>query len=113
MVKAPLAVALIATAGVLYAPSASADDIGFIVNTTLGPGSHFANAEQALSYGYGICDKIGAGVSYAQIVRDARADLGELDEYQASYLIGQAADQLCPSLIWQLRQSAAGYRPSQ
>ena len=104
--------ALLLPAGLLFSPVAAADDIGYVVNVTLGPGAHFAGADQALAYGYGICDKIGAGVSYTQLVGDARNDLGNLDEYQASYLIGQAADQLCPQLIWQLRQAAAGYRPA-
>lgn len=113
MMRTVLTSALTVTAVLFCAPAANADDIGFVVNVTLGPGYNFANAEQALSYGYGICDKIGAGVSYAQMVSDARADLGNLDEFQASYLIGQAADQLCSPLIWQLRQSAAGYRPAQ
>ncbi|MDF2825474.1 MAG: hypothetical protein K0R68_2882, partial [Mycobacterium sp.] len=33
------------------------------------------------------------------------------DEYGASYLLSQAAQELCPAQIWALRQSAAGYRP--
>jgi hypothetical protein len=28
-----------------------------------------------------------------------------------SYLLSQAAQELCPAQIWQLRQSAVGYRP--
>lgn len=32
------------------------------------------------------------------------------DDYQAPYLITQASNELCPQLIWQLRNSAAGYR---
>jgi hypothetical protein len=33
------------------------------------------------------------------------------DEYQASYPITQAVNELWPPLIWQFRNSAAHYRP--
>jgi hypothetical protein len=42
---------------------------------------------------------------------DVKADFAIGDEYQSSYLITQTANELCPQLIWQLRNSAAGYRP--
>jgi hypothetical protein len=45
-------------------------------------------------------------------VASVKADFNTPDEYHASYLIAQAADELCPALIWQLRNSAAGYRPA-
>ena len=32
-----------------------------------------------------------------------------MDDYQAAYLINQAVNELCPALIWQLRNSAAHY----
>jgi hypothetical protein len=34
-----------------------------------------------------------------------------LTHKERSYLISQAAQELCPNLIWQLRNSAADYRP--
>ena len=46
--------ALLLPAGLLFSPVAAADDIGYVVNVTLGPGAHFAGADQALAYGYGI-----------------------------------------------------------
>jgi hypothetical protein len=44
-------------------------------------------------------------------VREVKADFQTSDEYQASYLITQGANELCPARIWQLRQSAADYVP--
>ena len=49
---------------------------------------------------------------YGQLVNSIKSDFATDDEFQASYLISQAAQELCPAQIWQLRQSAAGYRPS-
>jgi Protein of unknown function (DUF732) len=93
------------------APSARADQVAYLVNVTVRPGYNFPNAQAALDYGYGICDKISAGRGYPQIMGDVKADFNTSDEFQASYLISQAAQELCPALIWQLRNSAAHYRP--
>jgi hypothetical protein len=76
------------------------------------PGYNFANAEDALAYGHGLCDKISQGRGYPDLVADVRADFHSADEYQGSYLIAQAVNELCPALIWRLRNSAADYRPS-
>jgi hypothetical protein len=70
-----------------------------------------AVAGAALGYGCGICDKVSAGHAYAQVVGEVKADIATSDEYQASYLINQAVNELCPAQIWQLRNSAAHYRP--
>ncbi|BBX17112.1 hypothetical protein MDUV_19720 [Mycolicibacterium duvalii] len=75
--------------------------MGCLVNVTVRPGYNFANADQALAYGYGVCDKI------APLVGDVEADFNTSDELQASYPMSQSAQQLCPAQIWQLRQSAA------
>ena len=48
---------------------------------------------------------------YTQIPGDFKADLQTPDEYLASYVISDAAQQLCPELIWQLRNSAEPYTP--
>jgi Protein of unknown function (DUF732) len=90
---------------------ARADAVAYLVNVTVRPGYGFANADQALAYGYGICDKVAAGSGYPLIMSDVKADFGTSDEFQASYPIGQAVNELCPQLIWQLRNSAAHYRP--
>lgn len=91
------------------APVAEADDIGYLVNVTVRPGYNFANADQALTYGHGVCEMIAAGRSYGQLVGDIKSDFNTSDEFQASYLISQSAQELCPAQIWQLRNSAAGY----
>lgn len=105
---------LVAAAGaavVLTMPAAHADTVGYLVNVTMRPGYNFANADQALAYGYGVCDKITAGRPYAQLVGDIKSDFNTPDEFQASYLISQSAQELCPAQIWQLRKSAGGYVP--
>lgn len=99
------------TAAIGLAQPAHADSIGYLVNVTVRPGYNFPNADAALSYGYGLCDQISSGVSYAQLVKTIKSDFATNDEFQASYLISQAAQELCPAQIWQLRQSAAGYVP--
>ena len=99
--------------GVLSAAQpAHADNIGYLVNVTVRPGYNFPNADAALAYGNGVCDQINSGVSYGQLVNTIKADFATSDEFQASYLISQSAQELCPAAIWQLRQSAAGYVPS-
>ena len=102
---------LCGVAGLASAPCVRADVVAYLVNVTVRPGYNFANADAALSYGHGICDKVSQSRSYAQVMGDVKADFNTSDEYQASYLISQAVNELCPALIWQLRNSAAGYRP--
>lgn len=91
-------------------PKAHADAVAYLVNVTVRPGYNFANADAALSYGHGICRKIADGRAYGDLIADVKADFRTTEEYQASYLITQAANELCPAMIWQLRNSAAGYR---
>jgi len=101
-----------AATGLATAQPARADSVGYLVNVTVRPGYNFPNADAALSYGHGLCDQIGSGVSYAQLVNTIKSDFATSDEFQASYLLSQASQELCPTQIWQLRQSAAGYVPS-
>lgn len=91
-------------------PTAHADAVAYLFNVTVRPGYNFPNADAALSYGNGVCRKIADGRSYGDLIADVKADFRTTDEYQASYLITQAANELCPAMIWQLRNSAAGYR---
>ncbi|WP_319448750.1 MULTISPECIES: DUF732 domain-containing protein [unclassified Mycobacterium] len=106
-----LAVALNLSAFVA-APAASADAAAYLLNVTVRPGYDFANADAALAYGHDVCDTIRRGESYAPIVSEIMADFNTFDEYQAEYLIAQSAQELGPELIWQLRRSAGGYRPT-
>lgn len=92
------------------APHAKADAVAYLVNVTMRPGYGFASADDALSYGNGLCDRISAGQNYASLIGEIKADFNTADEYQASYLLNQAVNELCPALIWQLRNSAANYR---
>jgi hypothetical protein len=107
-----LTAAIFGTAAIITAAPARADEIGYLVNVTVRPGYNFPNAAAALAYGHGICDKVAAGRGYRDLVGDVKADFETSDEFQATYLIGQAVGELCPALIWQLRNSAANYRPS-
>jgi hypothetical protein len=110
--RAGLALGAGAVGTLALAPSTNADAVAYLVNVTVRPGYNFANADAALAYGHGICDKIGHGRPYAQLVGDVWADFNTRDEYQASYLITQSVNELCPAMIWQLRNSAANYRPT-
>jgi hypothetical protein len=104
------ALGVVAASAMVSAPDARADAVAYLVNVTVRPGYNFANADQSLAHGQRICDKIDHGVSYAQIIRDIKNDFNTSDEYMAGYLVNQAANELCPALIWQLHNSAAGYR---
>jgi hypothetical protein len=112
VVRASVACAAVAAAAALApAPSAHADVVAYLVNVHVRPGYNFPNADAALGYGYSICDKVAGGHPYAQVMDEVKADFATSDEYQASYLISQAVNELCPAQIWQLRNSAAHYRP--
>lgn len=100
--------ALALSTAAIGAPAAHADHVAYLVNVTVRPGYSFANADHALAYGYGICDKLRANTAYRQIMLDVKSDFNTSDDFQASYLISQAAEELCPALIWHLRRSAAG-----
>ncbi|WP_241010829.1 DUF732 domain-containing protein [Mycobacterium camsae] len=65
----------------------------------------------AVGYGYGICDKVGRGEGYPQVIREVKSDVYPNDEAAANYLVSYAVNLLCPPLIWQLRNSAAHYQP--
>ncbi|TPG37297.1 DUF732 domain-containing protein [Mycolicibacterium hodleri] len=65
----------------------------------------------AIGYGYGICDKVRNGEGYPQVMGDAKADVVPNDEFAANYLVSYAVGILCPAQIWQLRNSAANYQP--
>ena len=101
---------LIAVAGLASAPAVRADVVAYLVNVQVRPGYNFPNADAALAYGNGICDKVAQGHPFAQVMGDVRGDFGTSDDYQASYLISQAVNELCPAQVWQLRNSAAHYQ---
>jgi hypothetical protein len=73
--------------------------------------NNFANPADAVNYGYGICDKLGHGEGYSQVMGDVKSDIVPNDESAANYLVSYAVNLLCPAQIWQLRDSAAYYQP--
>jgi hypothetical protein len=101
---------LLQFSGLVGAAAANGDAVAYLVNVTVRPGYGFVNAEQAIAYGKSLCDKVSQGETYASIMGDVKADFNTDEEYQGSYLIAQAVNELCPALTWQLRNSAAGYR---
>lgn len=98
---------------VLTAPAnASADSVAYLVNVTMRPGYNFPSPDAALAYGQEICSRVHTGSTYSSHLAAVKADFSTDDDYQAAYLINQAVNELCPALIWQLRQSARGYVPA-
>ena len=102
--------AVFGVATLAASPCARADVVVYLVNVHVRPGYNFPDADAALSYGYGICDKVAAGRGFPEVMADVRADFNTSDDFQASYLISQAVNELCPAQIWQLRNSAAHYQ---
>jgi Protein of unknown function (DUF732) len=70
----------------------------------------FPNGD-ALAEGYRICDKVRTGEGYGQVMGEVKNEVTPSDEFAADYLVSYAVQLLCPDLIWQLRNSAGGYRP--
>jgi hypothetical protein len=97
---------------VFAAPPSRADAVAYLVNVTVRPGYNFPNSQAALDYGYGLCDRMRAGQGFRDLMAVVMSDFETSDEYQASYLISQSAQELCPVMIWELRRSAAGYTPT-
>jgi hypothetical protein len=65
----------------------------------------------AIGYGFALCDKVTRGASYADVMGDVKRDVFPNDEGAANYVVSYAIGILCPAQIWQLRNSAAGYQP--
>jgi len=87
-----------------------APEVEFVYNVQVRRYYYFPNND-AVGYGYGICDKVTAGEGYPQVMSDVKNDVTPNDEFAANYLVAYAVDILCPAQIWQLRNSAQGYRP--
>lgn len=108
-VTTALAVAIMVGTPLVTTSFAHADTVAYLVNVTMRPGYNFPNADAALAYGYTICDRVSGGSSYADDIATVKQHFNTDDDYQAAYLINQAVNELCPALIWQLRQSAIHY----
>ena len=112
---AALIVAAVAGGGAVgtLAPQAHAKpapEVEYVYNVQVRRYYYFPNND-AIGYGYGICDKVTAGEGYPQVMGDVKNDVTPNDEFAANYLVSYAVDILCPAQIWQLRNSAQGYRP--
>jgi hypothetical protein len=94
------------------AHAAPAPEVEYVYDVMVRRHYNFPN-NNALSYGYGICDEVTAGQSYAQVMGQVKREVTPNDEFAANYLVSYAVNLLCPSQIWQLRSSAAHYQPAQ
>lgn len=99
--------------GLVVAPPALAvpgPEIEYTYNVTVRRHFDFPNND-AIGYGWEICDKVISGTPYAGVMADVKRDVFPSDDQAANYLVSYAVGILCPAQIWQLRNSAAGYRP--
>lgn len=101
---------------VILAPSPAAyagpaPQVEYVYDVMVRRHYNFGSPAEAVDYGYGICDKVSRGGSYAQVMADVKGDVVPNDEFAANYLVSYAVNLLCPALIWRLRNSAANYRP--
>lgn len=104
------ALAVIAQAPAPLARAVPAPEVEYTYNVVAR--RHYAFPDNdAIGYGYGICDKVRNGEGYPQIMGEVKNSVLPNDEYAANYLVSYAVGILCPEQIWQLRNSAAGYRP--
>jgi hypothetical protein len=90
--------------------AAPAPEVEYVYDVVVRRHYAFPNND-AIGYGHGICDKVGRGQGYGQVMGDVKSDVTPNDEFAANYLVSYAVNLLCPELIWQLRNSAAGYQP--
>jgi hypothetical protein len=104
-----------AIAGVMRLPpphahAAPAPEVEYVYDVMVRRHYNFPNND-AIGYGREICDNVGQGTSYAQVMNVVKRDITPNDEFAANYLLSYAVNRLCPAQIWQLRNSAAGYQP--
>ncbi len=92
-----------------HAQAVPSPDVDYLYNVTVRRHYNFPNGD-AIGYGHGICDKVSAGQSFAQVMGNVKNDVTPNDEYAANFLVSYAVSQYCPEQIWQLRNSAAGYQ---
>jgi hypothetical protein len=106
-------VAAAAVGGLPLAPRAHAapnPEVEYVYDMTVRRQYNVPNND-SLAYGHGVCDKVGRGEPYGQIMGDVQREVTPSDDFAANYVVAYAVNLLCPDLIWQLRNSAGGYRP--
>lgn len=85
-------------------------EIEYVYNVIVRRHFDFPNND-AIGYGYHLCDTLRNGQGYPQLMDDVKRDVFPNDEQAANYVVSNAIGILCPAQIWQLRHSAAGYQP--
>ena len=88
-----------------------APEVEYVYNVMARRHFDFPNND-ALGYGWGICEKVSRGVSYADVIADTKRGVFPNDEQAANFVVSNAVGILCPTQISQLRNSATGYRPA-
>ena len=109
----PLTAAVVGGLPLAQAPRTHAapnPEVEYVYDMTVRRQYAFPNND-ALAYGRGVCDKVGQGEAYGQVIGDVKRDVTPNDQFAANYVVGYAVNLLCPELIWQLRDSAGGYIP--
>ena len=92
------------------AHAAPAPEIEYTYDVVVRRHYDFPNND-AIAYGYSVCDKVRKGEGYPQVMGEVKSDVMPNDEFAANYLISNAVGILCPAQTWQLRNSAANYTP--
>jgi hypothetical protein len=108
-----MALAVTALGGLAPLPSAHAvpgPEVEYTYDVVVRRHYDFPNND-AIGYGFGICDNVTAGEPYGAVMADVKNDVTPNDEQAANFVVSNAVGILCPAQIWQLRNSAAGYRP--
>ena len=108
-----MAVAATAVGGLAPLPSAHAapgPEVEYTYDVIVRRHFDFPNND-AIGYGYGLCDKVIHGEPYGALMAEVKNDVTPNDEQASNYVVSNAVGILCPAQIWQLRNSAAGYRP--
>ncbi|MGV9797348.1 DUF732 domain-containing protein [Mycobacterium sp. NPDC003449] len=88
-----------------------APEVEYVYNVVVRRHFDFPNND-ALGYGWGLCDKVAQGIPYDQVMAMTKRDVSPNDEQSGNYVVSSAVGILCPAQIWRLRNSAAGYRPT-
>jgi hypothetical protein len=101
---------LATTAPLPCANAVPAPEVEFVYDVAVRRHYSFPLAD-AVAYGRGICDKVTAGQTYAQVMGAIKNEVSPNDDFSSNYLVASAVNVLCPERIWELRQSAAGYQP--
>jgi Protein of unknown function (DUF732) len=102
-------------AAVTLAPPAAAvpaPEVEYTYNVMARRHFDFPNND-AIGYGYAICDKVTRGEVYGSVMADVKTDVMPNDEQSANYVVSNAIGILCPAQIARLRSSAANYQPPQ